>query len=181
MFKKLIGIVLLAAASAPGAAFAGVGATAALGGLSDGTTWAPSIDYRSHGMHFSLQAIDLIGALPDDQINLGAGFAINAVKRQVAPEVEGVVMPGIRLRYFAITGDPGDALDKAKMSTSGFHGVAEVRMGMEMKKGMGFGVYVVPQLGASTIRDVGTTLAKDSEIGLTYGGSVEVSAWLSNK
>ena len=178
MFKKLIGLALMAAAMAPGAAFAGFGATASLGGLSDGTSWAPSLDWRQHGMLFSLQAIDLIGGLPDDQLNLGAGFAVNTVKRQVAPEIEGVVMPGIRLRYYALTGDTGSALDKAKVSSSGFNGVAELRMGMEMKKGMGFGVYVVPQIGASTIRDVGVTAAKDSEVSVTYGGAVEVSAWL---
>ena len=181
MFKKLLGLALLAGAIAPSTAFAGFGATANLGGLSDGTSWAPSLDYRAHGLHFSLQAIDTIGGLTDDQLDLGAGFAMVAEKRMIAQEIEGVFMPGVRLRYFGYMGETGDAMTKAKIASSGFNVVAPFRMGMEMKKGMGFGVYVVPQLGASNLRDVAAVASKDQEFGLTYGGAVEVSAWILEK
>lgn len=181
MLKKLVGLTLLVAAMAPSAAFAGFGATGALGGLSDGTAWAPSLDWRAKGVYFNLQALDTIGGLTSDQLNLGAGFAIVAEKRQIAPEVEGVVMPGLRLRYYGFTGDTARALDTAKVASSGFNATAQLRIGMEMKKGMGFGVYVVPQIGASNLAGTGTVAAKNQEFGLTYGGGVEVSAWLLDK
>ena len=46
---------------------------------------------------------------------------------------------------------------------------AQVRMGAQTQKGMGFGIYVVPQLGVSTI---------PGEFRVTYGGGFQISAWL---
>ncbi len=181
MFKNVLGTLAILAMLVPDAAHAGFGATAALGGLTDGTSWAPSLDWREKGTHISLQAIDTIGGLTSDRLDLGLGAAFVVVKRQIAPEVEGTFSPGARVRYFQFMGDTGDALSDAKMQASGFNVVGQFRMGMEMKKGMGFGVYVVPQIGASNLFQVGTILDKDAELGLTYGGSVEVSAWFLNK
>lgn len=181
MFKHVLGATALLAASLPSAAFAGIGATASLGGLTDGTAWAPSLDWREKGIHVSLQAFDTIGGLTEDRLNLGLGAAFVAVKRQIAPEVEGTFSPGARVRYLQYMGDTGEALDKAKLQSSGFNVTGEFRMGMEMKKGMGFGVYVVPQLGVSNLFTIATTPADDAEIGLTYGGGVEVSVWFLKK
>ncbi len=181
MFKNLIGTTALLAALAPTHAFAGFGATAQLGGLSDGTAWAPSLDWRASGITFNLQAIDTIGGLGSDQLNLGAGITFVALKRQIAPEVEGTMAPGARLRYFGFMGDLGEALDDAKMQSGGFNAVAQLRTGMEMKKGMGFGVYVVPMLGVTNLPGLGQVKASKSEISLAYGGGVEVSAWLLDK
>jgi hypothetical protein len=168
--------VALLALALPSSALAGFGATANLTGLSDGTGWAPSIDYRSKGFHLQVQALDLIGGLPNDTLNLGVGFQMIAAKREIAQEVEGTVMPGGRARYYSITGDSGDALSKADLANGGFNLTGEVKMGMEMKKGMGFGIYVVPEVGVSNIPGIGAK-ADDQEITLIYGGGLEVSAW----
>ncbi|MBM4364750.1 MAG: hypothetical protein FJ102_00935 [Deltaproteobacteria bacterium] len=171
--KKLLMLMVLAA---PTSAFAGFGATAHMTGLSDGTGWSPSLDWRQKGVHVNLQAIDIIDALGDDELNLGAGFAIVAAKRTITPQVEGTLSPGLALRYYSINGDVGDAMEKAKMQRSGFNLVGQFRMGMEMKEKMGFGVYVVPQLGVTNLKTLGGK-EDDSEIKLVGGGGLEVSAW----
>lgn len=179
--KKILGLIALTAAMAPSAAFAGFGMTASLGGLSDGTSWAPSMDWRSRGFVVNLNAVDLIGGVPDDRLNLGAGFSVIAMKREIAQEVEGTLMPGARIRYAGFLGDTADALSTAKLQDSGFNVTGQLRMGMEMKKGMGFGVYVVPQLGVSNIFGLGAVGANKAEMSLTYGGGLEVSAWFLKK
>ena len=177
MFKKITGLLAFAATLAPGMAHAGFGATASLGGLTDGTSWAPSLDWRAKGYAFNLQLVDTIGGVTSDQLNLGAGFSGIAGKRKIGDNIEGVIMPGGRVRYMQYIGDTGDALSKSKVQASGFNVDAEFRMGMEMKEKMGFGVYVVPQLGVSNLWGLGLSPEDDSEMRLTYGGGVEVSAW----
>jgi hypothetical protein len=181
MFKKFVGLPFLLGALAPAPALAGFGATAQLAGLSDGTVWAPSLDWRASGITFNLQAIDTIGDLGSDRLNLGAGITFVTVKRHIAPEVEGTMAPGARLRYFGYMGDLGEALEKAYMQSSGFNAVAQLRTGMEMKKGMGFGVYVVPMLGVTNLPTLASVKAEDAEITLAWGGGVEISAWLLDK
>lgn len=181
MFRNLVGCIVLLLAAAPSAAHAGFGATAALGGLSDGTVWAPSLDVRFKGVHLSLQALDTIGGLTAEQLNLGLGGAFVVVKRQIGGEIEGTLSPGARIRYFQYIGDRGDALAKSKTQGSGFNVTAQMRMGMEIKKGMGFGVYVVPQLGVSNLAGVGLGKESDAELGLTWGGGLEVSTWFLKK
>lgn len=169
--KKLL---MLMALAAPTSAFAGFGATAHMTALSDGTSWAPSLDWRQKGVHINVQAIDLIDGLGNDELDLGAGFAIVAAKRTITPQVEGTVSPGLALRYYSITGDNADRSDKDQ--DGGFNLVGQFRMGMEMKEKMGFGVYVVPQLGVSNIGSIGGP-EDDSKIKLVGGGGLEVSAW----
>ncbi|MBM4392921.1 MAG: hypothetical protein FJ090_17485, partial [Deltaproteobacteria bacterium] len=131
-------------------------------------------------VHINVQAVDLVDALGDDVLNLGAGFAMVAAKRTITPQVEGTVSPGLALRYYSINGDAGDAMEKADKQRSGFNLVGQFRMGMEMKEKMGFGVYVVPQLGVTNLKTMGGK-EDDSEIKLVGGGGLEVSAWfLSN-
>lgn len=181
MQNRILGSLVLLAALAPTPALAGFGMTASLGGLSDGTSWAPSLDWRERGFTFNLQAVDTLGGLGSDELNLGAGFTVVTLKRLIANDVEGTLAAGARLRYFGIMGELGDALDKTKMQSSGFNGTAQLRMGMEMKQSIGFGVYVTPQIGVSNLVTVGLVKDSASELGLTYGGGVEVSVWLLNK
>lgn len=161
--KKLLATAALAALSflvAPKAE-AGVGMTANLGGWTDGTYWLPSIDYRAKGLLVQVHALDLINGIKGGgfALNTGADVTYVVVKKQIAPEIEGVLMPGAGIRVV----DQGDI---------GFNFMAQARMGMEMKKGMGFGVYVVPGLGISNI---GT-----GDIGVATGGGVQISSWFPN-
>jgi hypothetical protein len=40
-----------------------------------------------------------------------------------------------------------------------------------MKQGMGFGIYVVPQIGVSNFT---------GDVGLSYGGTLQFSTWMTN-
>lgn len=158
MIKQLV-VFLGALAFAP-VAQAGVGVTGYGGALSDGTFWAPSVDIRSSGWLVQIHALDLIGNLPADAIITGVDVSKVTLKRDIAPEVEGVVMPGAGFGLFTTTD-----FDPMLFNFTVFS-----RWGMEMKKGAGFGVYVTPEIGASN-RVTG-------DVGLVYGGGLEVSVWL---
>jgi hypothetical protein len=157
--KKLLALALLVA---PGSAFAGFGSTAHLTANSDGTAWVPSLDWRAKGLLVQVHLLDTLASTAaggDFAINVGADITYAAVKKKIAEETEGVIMPGGAIRI----ADQGDI---------GFNVMAEARMGAEMKKGFGFGIYVVPQLGVSTI---------PGEFRIAYGGGVQISAWLTDK
>lgn len=158
--KKLIGLVILIAASYSPAAHAGFGVTAGTGGYADGTSWVPSLDWRANGILVQMHLLDQLAPLAtggDFYPNIGADVTVVAVKKKIAAEIEGVVMPGGGIR---VTG--GGSL--------GWNVMGEARFGMEMKQGMGFGVYVVPALGV-------TNLAS-GDVGVNYGGAVQISVWM---
>lgn len=160
--KKLLALAALVLSSSP--AHAGVGSTAFLGATSDGTAWAPSLDIRSEGWLVQIHALDLIGMLPSKYINVGLDVSKIAVKRKVGEEVEGVFMPGASVRFLADTG----------FASKNFNVLAEARLGAEMKQGMGFGLYVVPQIGVGNLASVGNP---GGDFGLVYGGSLQASVW----
>lgn len=159
--KKLLSLLALSfAVSAP--AHAGFGVTAYMGGTNDAAAlgvWAPSLDYRANGWLVQLHALDLIGELPNE--NLDFGFDVSAIvaKRKVGADIEGVVMPGVT---FNLHSDFG-------FDSPGWQASVMTRMGAEIKQGMGFGIYVVPQIGASNLIT--------GDVGLSYGGSVQISTW----
>ncbi|MES2639677.1 MAG: hypothetical protein V4850_09345 [Myxococcota bacterium] len=159
--KKLIALLALAlAASAP--AHAGFGMTAAMGATNDGAAlgvMAPSLDYRAKGVLVQVHLLDLIGELPNGMLDVGIDVSGIAMKRKVAPEVEGVLMPGGSVTIHSDTG----------FSSVGWQALAQMRMGAEMKQGMGFGMYIVPVIGASNLLT--------GKVGLAYGGTLQVSAW----
>jgi hypothetical protein len=160
--RKLLLSALVLAALAPAPAFAGIGTTAYMGGYTDGTTWIPSLDIRNSGVLVQIHLLDQL--IPFTQG--GGGFVFNtgvdvttiALKKKVAPDVEGVIMPGGGIRLAG----PTDGL--------AWNVMAEARMGMEMKQGAGFGVYVVPALGVTN----GVT----GDVGLNVGGTMQVEFWL---
>lgn len=181
--KKLLGTLGLAALLAPSAAFAGVGATIAQGnyfghpGAGSYPGAAPTIDYRAKGLLVQVHALELVGSIANqdaDNVNLyspdlatGVGVSTVVTKKKVAPEVEGVVMPGGHIFF---------AQDKVgSESYSGFNFDVEARMGMEMKKGAGFGVYVVPMIG------VGKLPGDNQDMKVHTGGTLQVSFWLTDK
>lgn len=154
-------LLALAALLLPGVASAGVGATASAYSLSDGTTYYPSIDFRAKGFLAQVRIIDTIGQLPNDWFDLGLGGSYMVVNEKCAPEIEGVIMPGLDLRVMVPFGDNNADL--------AFNVMAKARFGAEVKKDMGFGIYIVPQLGMSNLIT--------GDVGLAYGGGFEVSAW----
>lgn len=142
-------------------AWAGVGLTGYFGAGPgyEGTVWAPSVDYRSKGLLVQIHALDLLAPLAtggDFYVNTGVDVTYVALKKKVGPEVEGVLMPGGGV-YLNTLGD-----------THWYVG-AEARMGAEMKQGAGFGMYVVPTLGVTNF--------VTGDVGLSYGGTIQVSAW----
>lgn len=157
--KKLLALVLLAL---PGSALAGIGTTAHLTTLTDGTLWVPSLDYRASGVSVQLHLLDTLRATAtgeDFALDTGVDVTYAVVKKKVAPEIEGIIAPGVGVRL-------------ANYGDFGFNLVAQTRFGMEMKQGMGFGVYVVPMAGVSNL---------SGKTGVVYGGGVQISAWLVNK
>lgn len=155
-------LVLLSALSLGFAtpAWAGFGTTASIGGGMLGTS-APTLDYRASPVLVQIHALDLLAPLMtggDFYLNTGADVTYVAVKKKVGPEVEGVLMPGGGLGI----NTAGD---------TNWYVIGEARVGAEMKAGMGFGMYVVPYLGV-------TDMVR-GDVGLLYGGSVQVSAWFN--
>lgn len=183
-------LVSLLALVLPTTAFAGVGATAHLSSLNDGTSWAPSLDYRAKGFLVQVDVLSFLANIgPDnddnvlsaigvehDLLNLGVAASYVVVKKKCMENIEGVWMPGLDVRYQGYIGEVGEALSDGDLQSGGFHAVMESRLGMEMKNGAGFGVYVVPKFGLSTIRSAGQ---QDSTLTATYGGGLEVSAWFN--
>lgn len=131
------------------------------GWLCDGTSWAPSIDYRAKGWLVQVHALDTLAALTAKSMRFGFDVSGTAIKKKVANDFEGVFMVGGGFGYYR-TGEEGDG---------SFNFVAKTRLGAERKAGVGLGLYVVPTLGLST-RLTGETK-------LTYGGGLEVSAWFA--
>lgn len=165
-------ILLFAALFSP--AEAGIGTTAYLSSSSDGTTWVPSVDIRTDGVLLQIHAIDFVGdlalgdatVLPSGKtevtryLNVGGDLSRVVTRKSVGvDDVDGVVMPGLAVRLNADTG----------FESVGFSGRIFTRMGAEMKKGMGFGIYVVPEIGVGNLA---------GSFGLVYGGGLQVSAWL---
>jgi hypothetical protein len=159
MVKALVASLALLATAAP--AWAGVGTSAYMSASSDTTFWLPSLDVRNGGLLVQIHALDLVGGLPSKVINTGVDVTTVVVKRKIATDVEGVVMPGGGARLLTDTG----------FNNVGFNLVGQARIGAEVKQGMGFGVYVVPHIGITNIAT--------GDIGLAYGGGLQVSAWLS--
>lgn len=144
-----------------GPAWAGVGLTGYFGGgvSRDATVWAPSIDWRQSGLLVQVHALDLLAPLATGQdfyVDTGVDVTYVAAKKKVGPEVEGVIMPGGGVRI-------------STANDTGWYVIGEVRMGAEMKQGAGFGMYVVPYLGVTNL--------VHSDVGLTYGGTIQVSTW----
>jgi hypothetical protein len=158
--KKLLALVALLVA-AP--AHAGIGATAKLGTTNDAasTFLSPTLDYRADGILGQVHVVDLIGELVNKRVDLGVAVSGVALRRKVGQEVEGVIMPGGFLQVDSPT----------TFKNINWQILAQTRFGAEIKQKMGFGIYVVPMLGASNY---------SGKASVSYGGGVEISAWLVN-
>jgi hypothetical protein len=154
VIRTLASFVALAVAAAT-PAFAGFGTTATLG-----SPMAPTFDYRANGIVVQLPLLHIVGDLASG-VEGGPDLGVTASKilhsRKIAEETEGVFMPGLGLM-------------KTRAGTD-IH--LQARVGGEMKKGAGFGLYVVPQLGYFMSSVDGVDGA------VTTGGTVEFSAWFA--
>ena len=55
-----------------------------------------------------------------------------------------------------------------------------MRMGAQAAKGMGFGIYVVPELGVSLANgDAADAVRPDGTMELEVGGQLQISTWLA--
>lgn len=156
--KKLLALALMLA---PTSAFAGFGTTAHVTAVSDGTGWVPSLDWRSKGLVVQAHLLDTLASTAaggDFALDVGVDVTYAVIKKKVGEDTEGILAPGGSIRI-------------ANYGDFGFNALAEMRMGAEMKKGMGIGLYVVPQLGVSTL---------PGEFRIAYGGGFQISAWLSD-
>jgi hypothetical protein len=161
--KKILAALALALVST--SAHAGIGATASIGGTNDGAVMglqAPSLDWRGGGVLAQVHLLDLIGELTNERVELGVDVSGVVHKRKVGPDVEGVIMPGGTLNFSTPT----------SFRNASWQVLAQTRFGAEMKQGMGFGIYVVPQIGVSNFT---------GDVGLSYGGTLQVSAWMVNE
>jgi hypothetical protein len=164
--KKLLGSLLAFVALGSAPAFAGVGSTAYLQSMNDGTTWYPSLDIHTEGWLVQIHLLDVLSvAGPTKDINFGADVTKVALKRKVGNDIDGVIAPGVGFRLDAPT----------SFKNAGFNAVLQARMGAEVKQGMGIGLYVVPELGISNLASVSATGKR--QIGVTYGGGLQVSVW----
>jgi hypothetical protein len=175
--KKTL-ILALASLAMTSPAFAGFGSTGAipLGGsgsadltsilaaaqagktvASSSLAGAPTLDYRAKGWLVQAPVLDILGSALDetDGTDLGLAVSYGVHHKKIAEETEGVFMPGAHFVHTA----GGNAF--------GVH----ARLGGEMKKGAGFGLYVVPKLGVH-MEDGGDTH-------FTTGGALEFSAWFA--
>ena len=159
---------MAAALTAAPAAQAGFGSTAYMVSTNDvpgalgAPGWAPTLDYRTGGLLVQFPALNLIGGLAGQRLDFGAA---------VSGTTDGVFMLGGAARYFSING-----VDDA----SAFSLLAKGRLGAEIKKGMGFGIYVVPEFGISTFTD-GNLDTADRDLGVAWGGGIELSCWFAGK
>jgi hypothetical protein len=145
----------------------------------------PTFDIKTDGWTLQFDALETIASLTRKEftndgdeamgLHFGAGVYKTTVKKDVKGDkdggnIQGVIQPGGQL-----------TLD----TNSGFSHLngavlAGVRIGAQAAKGMGFGMYVVPQLGLASVRDLtpDSTDPTNSTIGLAVGGQLQVSVWM---
>ena len=173
-FSQVVAAVAVAAAvtSAPEAQ-AGFGSTAymtstvdPLGTLGAGG-WAPTLDYRSGALLFQFPALNLLGGLTSSYLDFGLGVSGTMARGQMSGTTDGVFMLGGEARYLSFS----------DLDVSGFSLMGKGRLGAEVKKtdkkGMGFGIYVVPRLGIAKL--------SEGDMEIAWGGGIEMSAWFSGK
>lgn len=153
----LVGVLPGVAQAAVGSTFY-VGPGASSAGLGGGTVWGlganyPSLDIYAGEFVIQLHVLELVQGLTDSTIYLGAN-AQKTVLAAPAGLLDGVVQPGISLDVVSDTGSNSTVLQAGGL----------VRLGVESKKSMGFGIYVVPELGLSLV---------DGEVDLLTGGTLQ--------
>ena len=178
MMKRMIVVGLLAAA--PMTAHAGLGFTATLGSIENGIgnddegpvfspqNAYPTIDYKSGPSLVQINALDLINSFTaEDYLVLGGNYYYQTQRGKVSENIAGSFQLGGSLDYVQSNSDRTDIT-----------ALFGVRMGAQSTKKMGFGIYVVPEIGLNLASG---DLAPDANIQLAVGGQVQVSTWFGGK
>lgn len=179
MMKRLLAVALLAAT--PLTASAGFGTTATLGSIEnsigDSDTGIqyfspqhryPTLDYKAGEFLLQIAALDLINSIGfDDNVLFGVNAYYQIQKGQVSEDVMGVVQIGGSLDY----DQAGEDINFTTLLLSG-------RMGAQSVKKMGFGIYVVPEIGVSLASE---DARPDGGMELAVGGQVQISTWIGGK
>ena len=145
----------------------------------------PTLDFKTQGWVLQFDALETLASLTrkeftndgDEAMGLHFGAAVykTTLNKDVkgdkdGGDITGVVQPGGQL-----TLDTNSGFSHMNAAV-----LAGLRMGAQASKGMGFGMYVVPQLGFASVRKLGGDKPDPTEstIGLAVGGQLQVSVWV---
>ncbi|MEL6345010.1 MAG: hypothetical protein AAFV53_17965 [Myxococcota bacterium] len=182
--KRLLPVALGALLFAlPQTAEAGFGLTAQIASVenataSSGTIYTnrqhryPTLDYKSGRFLLQVAALDLINSIGfEDNLLFGVNGFYQMRKAPMSETVTGVTQLGATFDYDQIGED-------TNFTTIQFAG----RMGAQVNKKMGFGIYIVPQIGVTLASDEffisGPSDDSTSNLSLAVGGQVQVSVWM---
>ncbi len=130
----------------------------------------PSIDYKSGPLVVQVDVLELLQSMGiEDQLRFGVNVYQTTIKKKVTEEFGGVVQFGGSLDY-----------DQFSQDLKYINIMAAMRMGAQASKGMGFGIYVVPEIGVSMANGDGADVVRpDSTMELELGGQLQISTWLA--
>jgi hypothetical protein len=121
----------------------------------------PTLDYASDGLILQAHVLELLAGASNSTLDLGVNLYKTVSKKKVTDDINGVLQAGAKLNVAS-----GADFDVANGSLGL---ILSARLGAQASKGIGFGMYVVPDLGVAKTGD---------EIELVVGGGLQVSAWM---
>ena len=130
----------------------------------------PSIDYKSGPLVVQVDALELIESLgQEDMLRLGINVYQTTIKKKVNENFGGVVQFGGSIDF-----------DQQNQDLKYINVLGAMRMGAQAAKGMGFGIYVVPEIGVSIANgDAADAIRPDGTMELEVGGQLQISTWLA--
>ena len=163
-------LMTLALAAVPMIAQAGVGSTYGFGGNTSGVgPGLPSLDFNNQGLVVQIHALDLIyhgangsGSGDKGDLLLSANVFKTVQKGKVNEDIGGVVQAG---------GGLAISMPEFDSDFVAWDVQLKARLGAQTQKGAGFGIYVVPGLGATN----GVT----GDPSIAASGMVQFSAWMN--
>ncbi len=142
----------------------------------------PTLDIRTDGVVIQIDALETIAAITNKEtdangdeknsVHLGVGVYATVAKKPVKGDKDGGDIVGVMQPGGQLTIDTNTGFDPSHFALLG-----GLRMGAQASKGMGFGMYVIPQLGVASAPDLKDDPSKNT-IGLAVGGQFQVSVWI---
>lgn len=126
----------------------------------------PSLDITNQGLVIQIHALDLIEALTYENLDVGVALYKTTNNGAVNDNWKGVFQPGGTLEVS--TDFNFDAPNAALLF--------EPRLGFQKADAFGFGLYIVPGIGAGLASD---PLTGDSEFELMVSGGVQLAGWMN--